>query len=638
METDKLQNLEINMAYSGAVERAVSYLDTGEKVANKELITGLISDGVVISNITDSGNWTNDVYTGPAITVYEGQYYYDSLYKYEAKLDNSIVRLFISSSMYNFSNGLTENAGTVVLGGSLIENTNIDLGGNTLSFDGIGDIDIDIINGTSSAEFEISPGYVLLKSNSPTYGGELSFSPSRAEFAFHSNILEISHDEIIFYIDASNAFIRYGHHPSGTVVDTSMPDVKWIKEHLGGQDVDALIETPTATEDGYVIAWNNTNSEYELVAGSSSNIPTSLSTGTVNATTYGITSDGGTDDVVLVSATTALAGLLTAAKWNEIVANNAKITNVTTNLSIGTRTATTVPINSSDGTNATLAEATTTYAGLLGADKWDEIVANSLKTSNATHTGDVTGSVALTIATDAVDIPMLSATGTASSSTYLCGNNVWTDPKIGVNYWTLTGVDLNYNTGDVGIGLTTNPQERLHVEGNIRANIHKVFAGTNYVGWVYGGYTSSSDNYVSLENNDADGGLRIYDTDGHAVFVDEVTADDFLLSSDRRLKTEIDYELKDVSIDGLKPTGFLLNGKFKYGFIAQDMLETHPKLVNGTGVEKENGEIDYYSIKENSIVAIVVKEVQQLKIKIVELENKNSILENRLLRIEKLLL
>ena len=32
------------------------------------------------------------------------------------------------------------------------------------------------------------------------------------------------------------------------------------------------------------------------------------------------------------------------------------------------------------------------------------------KVSNATHTGDVTGSGALTIAVDAVDIPMLSAT------------------------------------------------------------------------------------------------------------------------------------------------------------------------------------------------------------------------------------
>ena len=42
-----------------------------------------------------------------------------------------------------------------------------------------------------------------------------------------------------------------------------------------------------------------------------------------------------------------------------------------------------------------------------------DITANTAKVTNATHTGDVTGATALTIAVDAVDIPMLSATGTA---------------------------------------------------------------------------------------------------------------------------------------------------------------------------------------------------------------------------------
>ena len=54
-----------------------------------------------------------------------------------------------------------------------------------------------------------------------------------------------------------------------------------------------------------------------------------------------------------------------------------------------------------------------------------EIAANTAKVTNATHTGDVTGATALTIAVDAVDIAMLSATGTASSSTFLRGDNAW---------------------------------------------------------------------------------------------------------------------------------------------------------------------------------------------------------------------
>ena len=56
------------------------------------------------------------------------------------------------------------------------------------------------------------------------------------------------------------------------------------------------------------------------------------------------------------------------------------------------------------------------------------ITANTAKVTNATHTGDVTGGTALTIAVDAVDIPMLSASGSPSSTTFLRGDNAWASP------------------------------------------------------------------------------------------------------------------------------------------------------------------------------------------------------------------
>ena len=61
-----------------------------------------------------------------------------------------------------------------------------------------------------------------------------------------------------------------------------------------------------------------------------------------------------------------------------------------------------------------------------------EIAANTAKVTNATHTGDVTGATALTIAADAVDIAMLSATGTADATTFLRGDNAWVAPTAGL--------------------------------------------------------------------------------------------------------------------------------------------------------------------------------------------------------------
>lgn len=60
-----------------------------------------------------------------------------------------------------------------------------------------------------------------------------------------------------------------------------------------------------------------------------------------------------------------------------VLANTAKNTNVSTNLSEGSSTETTVGVDSSDGTNATLVSASTSRAGLLTKAKWDEIVANT---------------------------------------------------------------------------------------------------------------------------------------------------------------------------------------------------------------------------------------------------------------------
>ena len=84
-----------------------------------------------------------------------------------------------------------------------------------------------------------------------------------------------------------------------------------------------------------------------------------------------------------------------------------------------------------------------------------EIAANTAKVTNATHTGDVTGATALTIAADAVDIAMLSATGTASSSTFLRGDNAWVALSTDANT-TTKGLYEMANTIAANYTITTN--------------------------------------------------------------------------------------------------------------------------------------------------------------------------------------
>jgi hypothetical protein len=102
------------------------------------------------------------------------------------------------------------------------------------------------------------------------------------------------------------------------------------------------------------------------------------------------------------------------------------------------------------------------------------VTANTAKVTNATHTGEVTGSGALTIASGVVDVDNLAATGTPSSATFLRGDDTWATPagsgdvsKVGtpvdnqVGVWTGDGTiegttNLTYDgsnlqlTGDIG--------------------------------------------------------------------------------------------------------------------------------------------------------------------------------------------
>jgi hypothetical protein len=152
-----------------------------------------------------------------------------------------------------------------------------------------------------------------------------------------------------------------------------------------------------APTNGQVLTWSgSTDGEW---------CPSTVATGGGG----GVASVNGSAGVVVL--TTANINEVTNLYYTEarvtgngsVSANTAKITNVTTDLVEGTATNTTVDVNSSDGNNATLLAASTSRAGLMTKAKFDEVVANNAKVTNATHTGDVTGASALTIADGVVN-------------------------------------------------------------------------------------------------------------------------------------------------------------------------------------------------------------------------------------------
>jgi hypothetical protein len=82
-------------------------------------------------------------------------------------------------------------------------------------------------------------------------------------------------------------------------------------------------------------------------------------------------------------------------------------------------------------TNTTYVDATTSVAGLMSTGdktKIDGVATSANNYTHPNHSGDVvsTNDGATTIQVGAVDLAMLSATGTASSTTFLRGDNAWT--------------------------------------------------------------------------------------------------------------------------------------------------------------------------------------------------------------------
>jgi len=149
-----------------------------------------------------------------------------------------------------------------------------------------------------------------------------------------------------------------------------------------------------STADDTLYVWNEDGSTW-IDLGSSGVTDLSYTAATTSGT---VTSSTGTNATIPLADGTN-AGLMTAAE-KTVVGNQSGtntgdnavnslysglVSNVSTDLSEGTTTTTSVKVNSSDGTDATLLQASSTRAGVLSSAKFDEIEANTLKVSDINH-------------------------------------------------------------------------------------------------------------------------------------------------------------------------------------------------------------------------------------------------------------
>ncbi len=154
----------------------------------------------------------------------------------------------------------------------------------------------------------------------------------------------------------------------------------------------------------------------------------------------------------------------------------------------------------------------------------------------------------------------------------------------------------------VGIG-TMSPSNTLHVVGGISS--HGTRTRTAFSGGAWG-----SNNY------------NINWTGGNAqLYIDNTNVGNISLSSDRRVKTDIETLQADsglAAIEKLRPVSFhwkepSSGSELQYGFIAQEVRGVMPELVRNTGMKTAETPDGLLRIEYNGLIAPMVKAIQELK-------------------------
>jgi hypothetical protein len=109
----------------------------------------------------------------------------------------------------------------------------------------------------------------------------------------------------------------------------------------------------------------------------------------------------------------------------------------------------------------------------------------------------------------------------------------------------------------------------------------------------------------------------ILNVKGNTKIDGKINTNEIVITSDYRLKSNIHSLNKDAIVDNLNPVIYNKNNnnKKEIGFIAHELQQHYPDLVNGTKDDEQIQTVNY-----NGLIGILVNEIQMLKKRVLILE------------------